>query len=104
MSQFQIVKTWLVENVGLARDALHVHVGLLVFFAIALILRTRLDNWRPWTAALVVTLAGEAWDLRDALHFQQPIDLWASWKDVWNTLFWPSVILLLARFTPLLRR
>jgi len=100
-SVLQTAKFWLVDSTGLAKDALHVHVGLIVFFAAALLFRWPLRSWKPWAAALAVTLAGEAWDLWDSFHEGRRILLWANWKDVWNTMLWPSAILLLARGTRL---
>lgn len=97
----QTAKLWLVDVTGLAKDALHIHVGLIVFFGAALLLRWPLRSWKPWAAALVVTLAGEVWDLWDSLSEGRPILFWANWKDVWNTMLWPSAILLLARGTRL---
>jgi hypothetical protein len=104
MGPLQSVKYWLVQNVSLAKDALHIYVGLFVFFAVALVFRWPLRSWKPWAAVVLVALAGEAWDLRDSLAYRTPIDLWTNWKDVWNTLFWPTAILLLARTTPLFGR
>lgn len=97
----QTAKLWLVDATGLAKDALHIHVGLIVFFGAALLLRWPLRSWKPWAAALVVTLAGEVWDLWDSLSEGRRILFWANWKDVWNTMLWPSAILLLARGTRL---
>lgn len=103
-SALQAGKYWLVGNAGLAKDALHVYVGLTLFFGAALLLGWRLSSWKPWSVAAFAALAGEAWDLRDSLVFGTRVDLWANWHDVWNTLFWPSVILLLARQTRLFGR
>lgn len=100
-SIFQIAKFWLVDATGLAKDALHIHVGLIVFFVVALVFRWPLRSWKPWLAVLVVTLAGEAWDMWDSLADGRRILPAANWKDVWNTMLWPSAILLLARFTKL---
>ncbi len=97
MSALQSAKLVLMDATGLAKDALHIHVGLIVFFAAALIFRWPLRSWRPWAAAL----AGEAWDLWESLSEGRRILLWANWKDVWNTMLWPSAILLLARGTRL---
>lgn len=104
MSPLQATKYWLVQHLSLAKDALHIYVGLLVFFGVALALRVPLRSWKPWVAVLVVALIGEAWDLRDSSVHHTRINLWANWKDVWNTMFWPSAILLLTRFTRLFAR
>jgi hypothetical protein len=104
MSPLQSVKFWLVENVHLAKDALHIYVGLIVFLGSAALFRWPLRSWKPWAAVLVVTLAGEAWDMIDRLRggITQSPD--GNWKDVWNTMFWPTILFMLARYTTILRR
>ncbi len=47
--------------------------------------------------ALAAALLGEAWDIRDRIVSDISLDLAGDWHDIWNTLFWPSVILALAR-------
>jgi hypothetical protein len=104
VSPVQSVKYWLVQHVGLAKDALHVYVALALFFGAALLFRWPLRSWKPWLVVLAAALAGEAWDLRDSRAYRDPIDLGANLKDVVNTLFWPSVILILARTTSVFER
>lgn len=101
MGPLQAVKLWLVQNVGLAKDALHVYVGLGLFLGCALAFRWNLRSWKPLAIVLLAALAGEAWDLRDSLTYHTPIDPWGNWKDIWNTMFWPTTIVLLARTTNL---
>ncbi len=98
---FRETKGWLVDWSGLARDGLHVHVGLIVFFAAALIFRWPLRSWKPWALTLAITLAGEAWDIRDTLAAGGRVRLDYNWQDIWNTMLWPSAILILARSTRL---
>ena len=98
-SPLQAVKLWLVQHVHLAKDALHIYVALTVMFAAALVFGWRLSSWRPWLLVAFVAIAGEVWDVRDSLTSGTPVVLSANLHDVWNTLFWPSVILLLARRT-----
>ena len=99
MSPFADGKLWLIEQLGLAKDALHIYVALTLFFGAVLVFGWRLSSWRPWLLVLVAALAGEIWDIRDRLVSGVPIDPRGTWHDLWNTLFWPSVILLLARRT-----
>lgn len=101
MGPLQSVKFWLVGHVGLAKDALHVHVGLLLFVGSALLLRWPIRSWKPWAVALAGVLIGEAWDLRDSLVYHTRIDLRANLHDVWNTMLWPSLMIVLARTTTL---
>ena len=104
MSPLQSAKFWLIQHLGLAKDALHVHVGLLLFVGSALVFRWPLRSWEPWAVALAGTLLGEAWDLRDSVVYHTRIDLWGNWHDVWNTMLWPSLFVLLARTTALFGR
>ncbi|MEG3123023.1 hypothetical protein [Sphingomonas sp. GB1N7] len=99
MSPLQTAKLWLVQHVHLAKDALHIYVALGLFFGSALLFGWRLRSWRPWLVVLAAALIGEAWDIRDRHlgHISQNYD--ANLHDIWNTLFWPTVILLLARRT-----
>lgn len=104
MSPLQTVKFWLIEHVGLAKDALHVHVGLLLFVGSALIFRWSIRSWKPWAVALAAALLGEVWDLRDSMVYHTRIDLWGNFHDVWNTMLWPTAFVLLARTTLLFER
>lgn len=103
-SALQTAKLWLIDGTGLAKDALHVHIGLIVYLGSALVLRWRLRSWKPWLAALAVALLGEAWDIFDRLTLGRPAAPRAHWHDIWNTMLWPSAMLLLARFTPVFSR
>jgi hypothetical protein len=99
-----LLKTELSELVGLSKDALHVHLGLLVFLLAMVIFRRSAASLLPWTCVLVLQLANEA---VDTLHWHQGVldfDLGDSFKDIINTMLWPTLILLLARFTGLLKR
>lgn len=104
MSPLQQVKLWLVGHVHLAKDALHIYVALFLFFGAMLLFRWRAGDWRPWLVVLVAALIGEAWDLRDTIVYGTPMHLDGNWKDIWNTMFWPSVLLGLGRYTKLFRR
>lgn len=104
MSALQEAKVLLMGSTHLAKDALHVYAGLFVLLAAAALLRWPLRSPRPWLAVLLVALAGEAWDIADTLGVGAPLRLADNWHDVWNTLFWPTAIMLLARWTPVLSR
>jgi hypothetical protein len=98
MSALQTAKFWLIH---LAKDALHIYVGLGVFFLTLLLTRWRPGSWKPLLVVLAVAIAGEVWDLRDSIAFHTRIDVWGNWHDIWNTMFWPTAIMILARFTGL---
>ncbi len=104
MSSFQDFKILLVDTLGLSRDTLHVYVGLLIFFATALIFKLPLRDIRPVLAVLLAACVGALWDIYDteAVGAQQVYA--GNWHDIWNTMFWPIAIMLLARFTGLVKR
>lgn len=104
MSSLQDAKLWAVANLGLGKDALHIYVGLGVFLGSAALFRWQLRSWKPWLVVAIAALVGEAWDLFDSVSFDTPIRLGRNAKDIANTLFWPTVLLLLARWTRVLKR
>jgi hypothetical protein len=104
VSWLQSTKLALIGATGLSKDALHIYVALALFFGSALLFRWALKSWKPWAVVLAAALAGEAWDIRDRIEGSIPIDLAGNWHDVWNTLFWPSVIVVLARWTRLMNQ
>ncbi len=101
MSALQTAKFWIVAHLDLAKDALHVYVGLILLLGSALLFGWKLSSWKPWALVALAAVTGEIWDLIDNAIVHTPLDLWASWHDIWNTLFWPSMILVLARHTRL---
>lgn len=98
MTFFQSTKLAIIEFTGLPQDALHIHVGLALFFGSALLLRWRVGGWRPWLLVLVATLAGEAWDMRDNLSLDWGFRLASHWHDIWNTMLWPTLVMLGVRW------
>jgi hypothetical protein len=95
---FQQIKLLLLESTGLAKDALHIHVGLALFIATRLVWRWRGGWLAAWLVALAVTLGGEWLDAlaEDKVHFPTPDG--AHWHDIWNTMLWPTVLLLIGRW------
>jgi hypothetical protein len=92
------------EASDLSKDALHVYVGLAVMLLVVIVLKRSLADWRPLAAVAFASIAGEIWDVIDTFsHGRSP--RWdANWKDVWNTMFWPTILFGLARFTSVLKR
>jgi hypothetical protein len=104
MSPLQQLKWALVEHLHLSKDSLHIYVALSLFLGSALLLRWPIKSWKPWLLVLAAAIAGEAWDLRDSLVYGTRVYLLANLKDIFNTIFWPTVLMLLARKTRVLRR
>jgi hypothetical protein len=98
-STFQAVKLALVSVTGLSKDSLHVYVGLSVYLLVVFAVRSRFRSLVPWFAVLSAALLGEALDMKDDIS---SLGYWrwsASMHDIINTIFWPSVLVALARFT-----
>ncbi len=104
MSYFQSAKLAVMASTGLSKDALHIYVGLMVMFGIALVLKRSLADWRPIAAVALVALVGEVWDIFDSIRSEDPVSGVRTFKDISNTLFWPAVLFALARFTHVLKR
>lgn len=97
-ADYQAVKFSLAESTGLAKDALHVYFGLALFLAVRLVWRRRGGWLLAWLAVLVMAVGGEWLDLRgEALAGALQPDS-AHWHDVWNTMFWPTVLALVGRW------
>ena len=89
-------KTGLIAAVGLTNDAMHVHGALLILFLSAVVLRRRPDSVWSWLIVLMAELSNEYADLRGQAPGEATIN--ASLHDLYNTMFWPTVILVLGRF------
>lgn len=81
---------------NLSNDALHIHVALILLFGSALLLRKRPDHFLPWLIVLLFELANEWNDITRLAVDEGTID--ASLHDIYNTMFWPTLILLFGRF------
>ena len=104
MSYFQSTKIFLSEVTNLGKDALHIYVGLAVMLLVVIAFKKPLSDWRPIAAVALASIAGEIWDVIDTFSHGGTPKWNANWKDVWNTMFWPSVLFGLARFTRVLKR
>lgn len=89
-------KMWLVENVGLTNDAMHVHAAFLLMLVSAIILRRRPDSIWCWLVVLIAELFNEYADMKGVAPGEATIQ--ASLHDIYNTMFWPTIFLLLGRF------
>jgi hypothetical protein len=95
---YNAIKNQLSEILGITKDALHVHIGLAIFLGVALVFRRSLASWIPWLALLAFEIANE---LMDILYWNGRaigFDLGDSPKDIVNTMFWPTVVFLVARW------
>ncbi len=102
-SAFQTFKLAVVGATGLSKDAIHVYVGLAVWLGVAA-LRRSIRSLLPLAVVLAVAVGAEAWDAFDDISTLGRWRIGASVHDVVNTLVWPTILMLLARFTKILER
>ena len=88
-------KVRLIEFVGLTNDAMHIHGSILILFVSAIILRRRPDSIFCWLIVLVAELFNEFADLKGLAPGEASIE--AGIHDLYNTMFWPTIILILGR-------
>ena len=91
---FQSIKLDIIEVTGLAKDALHVYIGLTLFITIRLCWRRRGGWVLAWLAVLALALGTEWLDIRMERLDNGVQPDYAHWHDIWNTMFWPTMLLL----------
>jgi hypothetical protein len=99
MMDFEAIKVQIIADTSLAKDALHVHIGLAIFIAVRLF--TALLGWRragwliAWLFALSAALGGEWLDYRAEQAGGAIVPDTEHWHDIWNTMLWPTVLLII---------
>jgi hypothetical protein len=97
-SLFEARKGSVIDATGLDKDALHIYFGLAVFLAVRLLWRWRGGWVVAWLLVLAMACGGEWLDLT-AEHSNSAIQPDAAhWHDIWNTMFWPTVLLFVGRW------
>lgn len=94
----QLLKLYFLEMTGLAKDALHIYAGMTVFIAVRLLWRWRGGWFIAWCAALALALGIEWLDMRAEGQAGVPQPDAAHWHDVWNTMVWPTVLMIVGRW------
>jgi hypothetical protein len=94
------VKQYAEGLIGLDMDALHVYAGVLGQIVAALVLRRSLASLWPWLAVLTAALANEWFDLGYEVWPDRQMQYAASFRDLWNTMLLPTLLLVLTRLAP----
>ena len=97
-SLFEERKSWLVTASDLGKDALHIYFGLALFMLVRLAWRWRGGWVAAWLAVLVMACGGEWLDMTAEFNNAAIQPDAAHWHDLWNTMFWPTVLLLVGRW------
>ncbi|MDE2729271.1 MAG: hypothetical protein OXI19_14705 [Gemmatimonadota bacterium] len=99
MSEYQNAKLIILSILEISKDAVHIHVGLFVFFAAVVLWRKGSFAARCLIPVVIIASLMELIDLRDDYTHQGNIRtaaLTASVHDLLNTMLWPVVIVVLA--------
>ena len=91
-------KNWLVASTQLGKDALHVYFGMALFLAVRLLWRRRGGWLAAWFAVLVMACGGEWLDLTAEVSRAAVQPDAAHWHDIWNTMFWPTMLLIVGQW------
>lgn len=86
-------KAYAGDLTGASEELLHVHAGLLIFVAAALVLRKRVGSAVPLVLVVAFAVLNE---IADALS-GGPQPAFEPVADFANTVFWPAILFLLAR-------
>lgn len=95
------IKDPIVEFSGVSRDALHVHLGLVIFLLVSIYFRNHPRRLLfGWLAVLAAQTINEALDFHDWYVWTRGWNWRKSLTDYVHTLLWPSILLLLASRRP----
>jgi len=97
-SLFEARKISVIEATGLDKDALHVYFGLTLFLLVRFAWRWRGGWLVAWLAVLAMACGGEWLDLTAEYSRSAIQPDAAHWHDIWNTMFWPTVLLVVGRW------
>lgn len=91
---FEARKVSVAEITGLDKDALHIYFGLALFMLVRLAWRWRGGWVAAWLAVFAMACGGELLDLTAEFGHSAVQPDAAHWHDIWNTMLWPTVLLL----------
>ena len=94
------VKLFVERSTGVSMDALHLVLGVMLFFTAAWVLRTTVDRWRPLLVVLAVELINEVMDFRAEIWPDFGMQAGEGARDVMLTMAVPTLIFLVARNCP----
>ncbi len=94
LAHYSSAKQALSTALGASEDLLHLHAGLIIFFVAALLLRRRMRSRVPIALVYFFAFGNE---VIDALSPVGGATVWGAAIDILNTIFWPTLLFLLAR-------
>lgn len=96
-SSYQHLKQLVLEHLPLAKDAIHIYIGVACLALSVLLLRQPMGSFRALVLGFLVSLGMEVMDLRNNRDYPQLMRWLGSLRDVINTNLVPLVFVLLSR-------
>jgi hypothetical protein len=103
MSAFQLMKHDIVQFASLSKDALHMYVGMGVFLIGSALAQKGVRSAFALLAVVALAVLGELLDARDDFRKHGHWRVMASLHDFVNTVFWPLMLWLLARYSRVMK-
>lgn len=94
---YQNLKLVIIDLTDLSKDAIHIHVGMIVFLLVVLLWKKGRFELVCVLPVLIIAFLMEALDLRDDMNSMGYMRWSASAHDIVNTTLWPVVLTLLAK-------
>ena len=104
MTSWHQGKLFIEHAVAISHDTLHAFVGVLVWVALAPIVRRPLSSLRPWLWVLALILWNETVDLWIEQWPDPGMQYGEGAKDLGLTMLIPTILMLVARVQPQLFR
>jgi hypothetical protein len=92
---WEAAKNWVSAEFHVSHAVLHIHLGLAIYLLTCLLLRRPLGSVLPWLVVVALELANEASDFARYYVSAWPWTATNSIEDIVNTLFWPTVLVIL---------
>lgn len=100
MTSWHEGKVFIEHSVSVSHDSLHVIVGVLIWLAVALLLRKPVTSWKPWLWLFAIILWNETVDLWMEQWPEAGQQYGEGAKDVLVTMLVPTLIMFAARVRP----
>jgi hypothetical protein len=94
IAHYSEAKTTLAKVFGATEDLLHLHAGLIIFFAAALFFKRRMRSRVPCALVYIFAIANE---MIDAMSPGSAVSALEPAVDILNTVLWPTLLFFLAR-------
>lgn len=93
-------KRFFEASIAFSHDAIHAMIGVIIQLIAGAIFRKPISNWWPWLAVLLLILLNEFADVALTPNHVIELKYGASLKDVFLTMFLPTMLLLAVRRQP----